>query len=568
MKRILLVGNPNVGKSVVFSRLTGARVIVSNYPGTTVGFTEGRLKLDSELAEVVDVPGAYSLEPTSRAEEVATRMLAEGDLVINVVDATNLERNLNLTLALLKSGKPVVVALNIWDEARHKGIEIDVEKLEGLLGVPVVPTCALSGEGIGTLVSRLQEARANSLNYDDSTRWTRVGHIVEEVQTVTHRHHTLLEKLGDLSLRPATGIPLAAAVGLISFEVIRLIGEALIGYVFEPLFESYWMPAAMRLSDVLGPGTLWHELLIGRLVEGKVDFGESMGLLTTGLFVPFAMVLPYVFAFYLVLSILEDVGYLPRLGVVVDTIMHRLGLHGLTIIPMLLGLGCNVPGALATRILETRRQRFVAAMLMAICVPCMAQVAMVAALLGPYGAAGMVPLFGTLALLWVVLAAVFKRALPGEAPEIFTEIPPYRIPYYRAVAQKVWLRARQFISEAVPYVLLGVCLVNVLYSLHVIEFLGRLFAPVLTTVLGLPQQAIAALLIGFLRKDVAVGMLAPLGLSLKQLTIACVLLTVYFPCAATFAVLLREFGIRDMLKATALMILVALAVGGALNLTL
>jgi len=520
MKRILLMGNPNVGKSVVFSRLTGARVIVSNYPGTTVGFTEGRLKLDGQLAQVVDVPGAYSLEPTTRAEEVATRMLAEGDLVINIVDATNLERNLNLTLELLKSGKPVVVALNIWDEARHKGIGIDVEKLEGLLGVPVVPTCALSGEGIGTLMSRLEEARANTLDYDDSTRWTQVGHIVEEVQTLTHRHHTLLEKLGDLSLRPATGIPLAAVVGFVSFEVIRLIGEALIAYVFEPLFENYWMPAAMRLSDVLGPGTLWHELLIGRLVEGKVDFGESMGLLTTGLFVPFAMVLPYVFAFYLVLSILEDVGYLPRLAVVIDTIMHRLGLHGLTIIPMLLGLGCNVPGALATRILETRRQRFVAAMLMAICVPCMAQIAMVAALLGPYGAAGMVPLFGTLALLWVALAALFKRALPGEAPEIFTEIPPYRIPYYRAVAQKVWLRARQFISEAVPYVLLGVFLVNVLYSLHVIEFLGRLFAPVLTRVLGLPQEAIAALLIGFLRKDVAVGMLAPLGLSLKQLTIA------------------------------------------------
>jgi ferrous iron transport protein B len=235
---------------------------------------------------------------------------------------------------------------------------------------------------------------------------------------------------------------------------------------------------------------------------------------------------------------------------------------------MLLGLGCNVPGALATRIFDTRRERFVSATLMAICVPCMAQIAMVAGLLGKYGAAGLGPVFGTLALLWVVLALILNRALPGEAPEIFTEIPPYRIPYHRAVAQKVWLRTRQFVSEAIPYVLLGVLIVNALYSLHLIQFLGRLFAPVLTTVLGLPEEAIAALLVGFLRKDVAVGMLAPLGLGLKQLIIACVLLTVYFPCAATFAVLLREFGTRDMLKAMGLMILVALSAGGALNLIL
>jgi ferrous iron transport protein B len=568
MKRILLMGNPNVGKSVVFSRLTGTQVIVSNYPGTTVEFTQGRLKLDGELAEVIDVPGAYGLEPTSRAEEVATRMLDEGDLIINVVDATNLERNLNLTLQLLKSGRPILVALNMSDEARHKGIEIAVEKLEELLGVPVVPTCALSGEGINTLMSRLDEARANTLSYDDHTRWTQVGHIVEQVQEITRHHHTLIEKLADFSLRPATGIPLAVLVGFVCFEAIRLIGEGLIGFVFEPLFETYWAPVMMRLSDLLGSGTLWHGVLIGSLVEGKVDFGQSMGLLTTGLFVPIGAVLPYVFAFYLVLSLLEDVGYLPRLSVLVDTVMHRLGLHGLVMIPMLLGLGCNVPGALATRIFDTRRERFVSATLMAICVPCMAQIAMVAGLLGKYGAAGLGPVFGTLALLWVVLALILNRALPGEAPEIFTEIPPYRIPYHRAVAQKVWLRTRQFVSEAIPYVLLGVLIVNALYSLHLIQFLGRLFAPVLTTVLGLPEEAIAALLVGFLRKDVAVGMLAPLGLGLKQLIIACVLLTVYFPCAATFAVLLREFGTRDMLKAMGLMILVALSAGGALNLIL
>lgn len=568
MKQILLVGNPNVGKSVVFSRLTGTRVVASNYPGTTVEFTKGRLKLDGERAEVIDVPGTYSLQPSSRAEEVATRMTEAGEVIINVVDATNLERNLNLTLELLKSGKPVIVALNMWDETAHKGIEIEVDKLEELLGVPVVPTCALSGEGINTLVARLPEAKANTFPHEDDTRWGRVGHLVHQVQKVVHHHHTFLENLADWSLKPGTGIPLALVVGYVSFEIIRFIGEGLIGYVFDPLFESYWAPLMMRLSELLGPGSFGHELLIGILVDNQIDFVESMGLLTTGLYVPLAMVLPYVFSFYLVLSLLEDVGYLPRLGVLVDTLMHRLGLHGLTIIPMLLGLGCNVPGALATRIFETRRQRFIVATLMAICIPCAAQMAVIIGLLGEYGAAGLGPLVATLVILWVVLALIFKAVIPGEAPEIFVEIPPYRIPYARAAAQKVWLRVRLFLTEAIPFVLLGVLVINVLYTLQVIQFLGDLFAPIVSTVLGLPQEAVAALLIGFLRKDLAVGMLAPLGLSLKQLIIACVVLITYFPCAATFAVLLKEFGLRDMLKSTAIMIVASLLTGGLLNLIL
>jgi len=568
VKRILLMGNPNVGKSVVFSRLTGVDVIVSNYPGTTVEFTKGRMKLSGEVAEVIDVPGTYTLGPTTPAEQVATDMMTEGDVIINVVDATNLERNLNLTLQLLNSGKPVIVALNMWDSAQHKGIQIDLAKLEKRLGVPVVPTIAPSGEGISQLVARLEEATIGSIRFDEEQRWSILGGIVEEVQTVTRRHHTFLERLADLSLKPETGIPLAIVAGLITFALIRVVGEGLIGLVFDPLFDHLWLPVVSGLSAILQPGTFWHELLIGRLIDGQIDWVESMGLLTTGLYVPLAMVLPYIFAFYLVLGLVEDIGYLPRLGVLVDTIMHRLGMHGLSIIPMLLGLGCNVPGVLATRILETRRQRFRAAILMSICVPCMAQLAVIMALLGPYGVRGLAPLFIMLAVLWVALSLGFKYLLPGETPEMFTEIPPYRTPYLPAVGQKLWMRVCQFIREAVPFVLLGVGLVNILYVLNIIQVLGRWLEPVLTSVLGLPPEAVGALLIGFLRKDVAVGMLAPLGLSVKQLIIACVILTIYFPCVATFAVLLREFGLRRMAKAAVLMTVVALGVGGVLNLIL
>ena len=566
------MGNPNVGKSVVFSRLTGVHVIASNYAGTTVEFTKGYMKLSDERVEVIDVPGTYTLEPTSRAEEVAVAMLKEavsnnedGNIVINIVDATNLERNLNLTLQLLKQNIPLIIALNLWDETRHIGIAIDREKLETILGVPVVPTCAVSGEGIKELVTRLSEARAETYEYQEEERWHEVGNIIEQVQQVTHRHHTFLERLGDASLQPLTGIPIALILIYLMFTIIRFIGEGLIGYIFEPLFEKLWAPVMMKLSAVLGSAGFLHDILIGKLVDGEIDFVESLGLLTTGLFVPIAMVLPYVVAFYLVLSFVEDSGYLPRLGVLVDTIMHRLGLHGLAIIPMMLGLGCNVPGALATRVLETKRERFIGATLMAVAVPCMAQIAMIVGLIGKHGAKGMGLVFGTLFVVWIALGILLNSILKGESPEIFVEIPPYRLPHLSTLLKKLWMRTRWFLQEAIPYVLLGVLVVNILYSLRIIEFIGKFTAPVVTGILGLPEEAVGALIIGFLRKDVAVGMLSPLGLTLKQLVVASVVLAMYFPCVATFAVLIKELGVVDMIKSAGIMIISALLVGGILN---
>jgi ferrous iron transport protein B len=567
MKKILLMGNPNVGKSVIFSRLTGVNVIASNYPGTTVEFTRGRMKIKDESVEVIDVPGTYSLDPVSPAEKVAVRMMQEGDVIINVVDATNLERNLNLSLQLLRDGKPVVLALNLWDETRHIGISIDVGKLKEILGVPVVPTCAITGEGIRELVRELPHAKPNHFEYDEEKRWEKVGEIVGLVQKITHRHHTFWERLEDLTIKPVTGLPLAVITLLVVFSIIRFIGEGLIGFIFEPIFDKLWAPLMMRFSNLLGGGFL-QSLLIGKLVDGQIDFVQSLGLLTTGLFVPIGMVLPYVFSFYLVLSFLEDSGYLPRLAVLVDNLMHRFGLHGLAIIPMLLGLGCNVPGAMATRVLETRRERFTSATLMAIAVPCMAQIAMVAGLIGKYGAKGFGLVFGTLFIVWVVLGILLNRFSKGESPEIFVEIPAYRMPYWGSLLKKLWMRVRGFLREAVPFVLFGVFVTNILYSLGIIQFIGQLTSPIVTGILGLPSEAVGALIIGFLRKDVAVGMLLPLGLDLSQLVIASVVLTMYFPCVATFVVLIKELGIRDMMKSAAIMILSSLIVGGLLNLIL
>jgi ferrous iron transport protein B len=569
LRKILLMGNPNVGKSVVFSRLTGVRVIASNYPGTTVGYTRGLMKVGDEMAEVIDVPGTYSLEPTCEAEEIALEMLSTGDVVINVVDATNLERNLNLTLQLLEKGVPMVVAMNMWDDVGHRGIHIDLKRLEDLLGVPVIPTVAVSGQGIKEMVESISLAKVAELpprSHDE--RWAAIGSIVEQVQQVTHRHHTWLERLEDASVRPLTGIIMAAVILAGTFFGIRFVGENLIAYVLDPMFEYLWTPVVLWLSNLLGGAGIIHDVLLGHIVAGEVNYVESFGLLTTGLYVPLAMVLPYIVAFYLVLGLLEDIGYLPRLAVLMDTIMHRLGLHGYAIIPTLLGLGCNVPAILATRILESKRERFIAATLISIAVPCAALQAMVFGLVGARGIQYVAIVYGTLFVVWVVLGFILNRLVKGFSPELLIEIPPYRIPPWRTVLQKLWLRVNGFLREAIPIILGAILVINILYTLGVFDAIANVTAPVVTGLLGLPKEAVMALVIGFLRKDVAVGMLAPLALTSEQLVVGSVVLAMFFPCIATFVVLLRELGVVSMLKAAAIMVTVALCVGGLLNVIL
>lgn len=572
MMRILLVGNPNVGKSALFSRLTGTHIIASNYPGTTVGFTKGYLKLGEEWAELIDVPGNYTLEPSSKAEEVAVEMLKDGDLVINVVDATNLERNLNLTLQLLERQTPVIVALNMWDDTQHRGINIDVAKLEKLLGVSVVPTVGVTGQGVRELVRRLPEAKLpeNARTYSNSDeRWARVGDIVSQVQSLSHRHHRWYENLEDASSHRVGGIVIALLVIFATFWFVRFVGEGIIGYVAEPLFEGLWTPLLMKLSLALGPGSFWHSVLIGHLIEGEIDYFQSFGLLSTGLYIPLAAVLPYIVSFYLALGILEDVGYLPRLAVLMDTIMHRLGLHGYAIIPTILGFGCNVPGIMATRILESRKQRFIAATLISIGVPCAALQAMIIGVVGRQQGVGYVAMvYGSLFISWVIIGLILNRAVKGFNPELLVEIPPYRLPPWRAIGEKLWLRVSGFIKEALPIVLGTVLVVNILYTLGVFNAIADVAAPILTGLWGLPKETITAIVMGFLRKDVAMGMLASLALTAKQLVISSTVLAMFFPCVATFVILARELGVRDLLKAIGIMIAAVLIMGSLQNLVL
>jgi len=268
--KILLVGNPNVGKSALFSRLTGVDVIISNYAGTTVEYKKGMMKLGKEDAEVIDVPGIYSLESSSKAEKVAIDMIKEGDVVINVVDVTNLERNLYLTMQLLEKNIPVIVALNFWNETDHRGIDINLNELGKLLDVPVIPTVAITAEGVKELVKNIKNAKRHSLKHTDKERWIKIGNIIKQTQTITDKQHTFLQRLEDLSIHPSTGIPIAIIIMLLIFFIIRFIGEGLIGYIFDPLFGLY-LPLMQKLSSFLGQGFL-HDLLRGRLINGEIDF--------------------------------------------------------------------------------------------------------------------------------------------------------------------------------------------------------------------------------------------------------------------------------------------------------
>jgi len=569
-RKLLLAGNPNVGKSVVFSRLTGLEVISSNYPGTTVGYTAGWTILAGERFSIVDVPGAYSHEATNKAEEVAGRLLAEEGtaLLLNVVDATNLERNLFYTLELAALGLPMVILLNKWDIARRRGVTIDAPALERRLGVKMVPFVATTGEGLAGLKTAVEEFNAGRLpapvpvpaGPDD--KWKLIGRISAECQKIAHKHATLLERLEDITSRPSTGLPFAAAVMAALFWGVRAVGEGLINHALDPLFRHAWLPLANAALSGLADGGFLKTLLLGVTPAPM----ESFGLLTTGLYIPFVTVLPYMLSFYAALGVLEDIGYLPRLAILLDSGMHRLGLHGYGTIPLMLGLGCKVPAILAARVLETRRERIVATALTLGLAPCMPQTAMIFSLLAPYPVKYTLTVFAAVAATGIASSLALSRLLKGETPELFLEVPPYQTPCAPMLAKKLCFRLKDFLTEAVPMIILGVLVIDLMDMGGVLKAISAFFRPAVTGLLGLPADTVSVMTLGFLRKDVSIAMLAPFHLPPGSIVVASVFLSLYLPCLGAFMVTLRELGARDAAKVFAMNFASALLVASVLNL--
>ena len=568
--RLLLTGNPNVGKSVVFSRLTGLDAMSSNYPGTTVEVLSGTARFRGQRFRIVDVPGTYSLAASSPAENVACRIIEESPqaVTVHVLDATNLERNLLFALQMLERGRRMVFLLNKWDMAGLRGISIDAEGLSRRLGVAVVPFVAVTGEGLRGLEQAVFAALQGlspepaPIPVGDDGKWRLIGELSRHIQKISHKHPGFIERLAELSIRPATGIPLALGVLVASFLAVRASAEGAIQWLLAPAFHRFYLPIVLRLADGFSRWPALRSFLVGT----GADPMNSFGMLTTGLYIPLVAVLPYLAAFYIVLGYLEDLGYLPRLAVLLDRGLHRLGLHGYGAIPMILGLGCKVPGLLAARVLETRRERIIVMTLTLLIAPCLPQSAMILSQVGRFGIRYVLAAFGTIALVGIAAGMLLHRIMKGECAELFVEIPPYQWPRLGVLAKKTWLRLRGFLREAVPMIMAGVALVGACDALGILRALSEACGPVMARLFGLPAEIAPLLVLGFLRKDVSIAMLAPFHLLPGQAVVASVFLTLYLPCFASLSILVREAGLKQALAIAALNLTAAVIAAAALHL--
>lgn len=601
--KVLLMGHPNVGKSVIFNRLTGADVISSNYPGTTVDYQKGWMRHHGRDIEVIDVPGTFSLEPRDKAETVALTMLNDNPQarIICVIDATKAERGLYLALDLIEKGYPLVLALNMWDVAHDKNIVVDTQKLASLLGVPVIPTVAVSAEGLSALMDRLLEAEPPSLAgvvqrmrlaqlmtahgcngctgcvvgaaetaipsaISPDERWALVEEIARRTVTLGHYRHTLKDAIGDYTVKPLTGTPFAIAVLYAFWSIFSTFADFVTDGFLTKLFDRHWLPW-LQNSFPGGPGHWIYAVMVdlGQLKDGVWSASqtclESFGVLTSGLYLEIGVVLPAVFAFYVMLALLEDVGYLPRLAVLMDTFLHKIGLHGYAIVPTILSLGCNVPGVEATRILETRKQRFVMMTILAIFIPCGAQISIMHNVIPRYTGFVMAYLF----LGYFLFGYLLNRLIPGTTPDIIMDVPVYQRPIFSDVRRKVAMRTTSFLKDAIPFVTLGILLVNILYSQGAIDALARVAAPVFEGWFGVPRQTAGPLLAAFLRKDLAIAQLSAISMTTYQLITAIVLVSIYFPCIGTFFMLLKEGG-RAFFGSLAVLVFVAFTWVGLLHL--
>jgi len=395
-------------------------------------------------------------------------------------------------------------------------------------------------------------------------RWDLVERISKETVEVGAYEPSLKDALADVTVRPATGIPFAIAVvyGFWAF-FSEFAGTLFTDGFFVKIFDGHWLP---WLQGVFAGAPAWvFNIFVGDPLADNCF--EAFGVLTSGIFVAIGVVLPAIVAFYLIFAILEDVGYMPRLAVLVDTLFHKIGLHGFAIVPTILSLGCNVPGVTATRALETRKQRFLAITLLGVFVPCGAQIGIME---------GMVPgligwVFLALAIGYFVVGFIINKIVPGESPEILMDVPPYQLPTVRNIWIKLWTRTWKFLSVAVPFVLLGCVIVAVLYITGAMDAIASGLSPVITGVFGLPQDTAAAMIAGFLRKDLAVGtigMLAAGGVTITvfQVFTAVVLLSIYFPCLATFALMIKELNWKEILGALATLIVIVFVYGAILHL--
>ncbi len=563
--RVALVGQPNVGKSVVFGRLTGRYVTVSNYPGTTVAITRGRALVGAQVCDIIDTPGVNALEGDVSEDERITRdvLTSDGaDLIVQVADARNLRRALMLTAQIAAFGKPMVLALNMVDEAWARGISIDAADLSAVLGIPVVETVAIDGQGFSDLREALARAAVAGAPVGrtsiDRAAWA------NDLTGRVRRQSTLsLSRIPDLIARatrqPLTGLPILAVVLYALYLFVGVFGaQTLVRLLEDGVFGRGINPASIWLVDRFMPVPFVHDFLVGQY-----------GLITMGLTYAIAIVLPVVTTFFLMFGFLEDSGYIPRLAIFCDRIFRVMGLNGKAVLPMVLGLGCDTMATMTTRILGTPKERLIAILLLALGIPCSAQLATILGILGGVSLAALMTLFVVVLGQMFLVGWLAARVLKGDRSEFIMELPPIRWPRLGNLLTKTRLRVWWYLGEAVPLFLAGTVLLFVLDRLGALIWISRVAEPVVTGLLGLPAATAQILVMGFLRRDYGAAGLFQLAhsgqLTGVQAVVALTVMTLFVPCVANFLIMVRERGLRVGLAIVGVITPVALLTGAGLN---
>lgn len=595
-RRIVLAGNPNVGKSVFFNALTGLYVDVSNYPGTTIEISRSPFGADTLL----DTPGVYGVSSFNDEERIARDIILEADLVVNVVSALSLERDLFLTQQLLDMGKRLVVALNQIDEARANGLAIDAKRLSERLGVPVIPTIATKGDGIdqvrtaitqtlqaeppqrdpdlqrmidalpnGTPAERLlvlegDPAVAERLGLPVGTerealyalRRTRVNAIVADVVTESNHGATFSTRLGRWLLHPAAGLASALGVlALLYYLIGDLVAQQLVGITEETIMQGYYEPFVRGLVErFFAEGSALHTILAG-----------EFGVLTMTVTYILGLLLPLAAGFYFFMAVLEDSGYLPRLAVLVDRGLSKLGLNGRAVIPIIIGFGCVTMATITTRLLGTQRERTIATAILGLTIPCSAQLGVILGMLATVGGWQAWAIYGgTMFAVLVAIGTILDKVIPGKSSSLLIDLPPMRLPNWKNVFKKTGVKSWQFLTEASPLFLLGALIVTLLQITGGLEVIQRALSPATVGLLKLPPQAATAFIMGLIRRDFGAAGLTDLPLSPEQVIVSLVVITLFVPCIATVTVLFKERGWREALTLWLGSWGIAFAVGGTL----
>ena len=640
-EKIILMGNPNVGKSVIFNYLTGRYVTVSNYPGTTVELTHGKLLGDSSTL-VLDTPGINNFIPSSEDEVVTRNILLESPdaRVIQVGDSRNLDRTLLLSLQLKEMGIPFILCLNMSDEARERGIHIDEDKLSEILQVPVVKTVAIQHIGLQKLIPKLAEASTNNfsgIEYSPviSEGCKKVSSLIESDQPFreslslmilasdfslndwVHEHlskndidelndalreaetnlqtsvgnaitsermrkaRTLVSKvitrekaeessfftrLGEWSQHRFGGLAIGAVVLYLIYQFVGVFGAGILVDFFENTIFGNWLtPLVTSIVDTLLPFQFAHDLLVG-----------DYGLLSMALSYSIAIVLPIVGTFFLAFGILEDSGYLPRLAVMMNKLFRMMGLNGKAVLPMVLGLGCDTMATMTTRILDSRKERLIVMLLLALGVPCSAQLGVILGMLAALSPAMTFLWVGCIVLVIFAVGFLSSKIISGKGSDFVLELPPMRLPKLSNIGVKTLARIEWYLREAVPLFFLGTFVLFILDKLTLLSVIERGVSPIVVGFLGLPIKATEAFLIGFLRRDYGAAGLYNLfndqiqsgSIAMEtqiQIVVSMITITLFMPCIANFFVIIKEQGIKVAMAISLFILPFSILVAGFIN---